>query len=215
MELVPLPDVVQTVDDAIAYVKDALDPDSALQYVRDHFTAFRGVGSKIVATQHAASQARVQALNVGRQDVATDLLDRINWLGSLDNFYGGVLDQIDTLNGFLTQFGLPQLGQIELSVAGVALVTAIVGGMMYVTYHLGEQTAAVQTQQHVLDLVGNKVITPDQGVALSKNAVTAGAQTGTSILSSLTSGILGPAVLLGAAVFFLPDVLKSLKGARR
>jgi hypothetical protein len=203
--------------DAVNYVQSALTPTQALDYIRSNYAAFRGVGPTIIKLQQQAKNVAVDARAKGRDDIANEMVARINTLGQINVFAGNVLDQIDTINSFMAQWGLPGFGVVAIPVAYVAIIAAVVGAMVYVFFHVNEQSQAIDAQQKVLSLVQARVLTPQEGLAYAKAATDTAAQsTSTGLAGALSSlkGMLVPIAVVAGAVYLVPLLVKGGKRGR-
>lgn len=202
-----LSSIGNVLSDAVSYVQSSLTPTQALDYVRANWNAWKGIGPTIIGLQRKASAVAQQAKAQGRTDVFNDMQARIKTLGDLNVFAGSVQDRLDSLNSALAQLGVPGFGVVAIPVAWVAVIAAVVGAMVYVFFHVNEQSQAIDTQQRVLGMVQAGTLTPQQGLDYAQAAKDTAAQaSSTGFTGALTSlkGMLVPIALVAGVVLVVP-----------
>lgn len=204
-------------NDAVSWIQSNLSPSQAWDYARQNWNAFQGIGPTIVGLQRKAKDVAVRANAAGRTDIANDMVARINALGQLNVYAGDVLDRFDNLNSVLKQVGAPGLGVVAIPVAYAAVIAALVGAMVYVFFHVNEQSQAIDAQQRVLDLVDKGTLTASQGYQYAQAVgQTAAQSTQTGLAGALSNlkGILVPLAVVFGAVYLLPLVAGGSKRGR-
>ena len=203
--------------DAQNWAKSNLSPSAAYEYIKANYAKFRAIGPAIIRLQQQAKTVAVQARAKGRNDVADDMVARINTLGSLNSYAGSVNDNIDALQSQLKQAGVPGFGAVVIPIAYSAAAVALAAVMMYVFFHYNEQNNAIALQQQALGMVSTGQLTADQALALGQQAKDTAAQSQHVGLAGLF-GNLGdlaiPIAVIAGVYLLLPVLTSSRKRGR-
>jgi hypothetical protein len=199
---------------------------SAMAYINQQWDNFVNIGPTLINMQRTASSLAVQADAIGRSDIAADMRQRITYLGQLNVMAGTVLDKYDEIMSGLDDLGLDSGGNpggaIPDSAFGgvmdpvtLAAITAaailIAGTMLYINFHVSEQSQAIATAQSVLAMLAKGQITAPQAQALIKTTSdTASQSTQTGVAGALGSlkGIIVPVAVVAGLYLLVPLLSK-------
>jgi hypothetical protein len=195
---------------------------SALAYLSDQWDNFQSIGSQLVQMQRQASSIAVQADSMGRSDIAADMRQRIQYLGQLDVMAGNMLDEYDMLVQGLANLGLDSRGNVggaipdsafgqepATLIAATALAILVAGTVLYINFHVSEQSQALASAQSVLSMLSKGQITAPQAQQLIQatgNTAQQSTQTGLAGVMNSLKGIAVPVAIAAVAIFVVPEL---------
>lgn len=203
-----------TFDDALSQAKAAFSPDTAIDYIKGRYQAFRALGPLLVDMEHQASVLSQQARAAGDYAAAERLKQRIYDIGTLATLQQNTMNKMDEILSF-AGVDTSQLGALPLiPIAAIATATAVVAVMLYLAFHISDQRRALDLEAQALAMVQSGKLTPAQAQSYV-NAANAAAQASASsgFGAQLGKGVFAVGALV-ALIYFAPSIFPRLKGGK-
>jgi hypothetical protein len=204
------------------------DLPSALAYINSQWNNFLQLPGKILAAQHEANLIQNQAAAAGSAPVAQSMATEYTYLGQLYVTAEGVADEMNTLQGALSELGLDLngnassggavpdsafgLGQVPINgwtiATALSVAVLLAGTIGYLTYRSSASFQRVALGKQAMALIAAGKLTADSAANLINKAAP---PAGPGVFGNIQTTV-GYLALGALAVFVLPGVLK--KGRR-